>query len=107
MNRSPCRMMPARESRIRRSLCGEKQSQSAAEHSGQARRQPDRRIAVDVDTHVHPRDARAEEAGTVGKSDASRALGAVQCRIEKSSAQWDYGPCVEWGQTERKNNASQ
>ena len=99
--------MPARESRKRHSLCGEKQSQTAAEHSGQAHRQPDRRIAVDVDTHIHPRDARAEEARTVGKSDASRALGAIQCRIEESSAQRDNRPDVEWSQTERKNNASQ
>ena len=99
--------MPARESRKGHSLCGQKQSQTAAEHSGQATRHPDRRIAVDVDTHIYPRDTRAEKARTVGKSDASRALGAVQCSVEESSAQRDHRPDAEWSQTERKNNASQ
>ena len=106
MNPSPCRM-PASEARIRHSLCGEKQPQTAAEYSGQATRQPDRRIAVDVDTHIHPRDASAEKARTVGKSDTSGALGAVQRRVEEPSAQRDHRPDTEWSQTERKNNASQ
>ena len=54
-----------------------------------------------------PNDPRAEEARAVGKSDASRALGASQCYVEESGAQRDNRPDVKGGQTERKNNASQ
>ena len=52
-------------------------------------------------------DARAEEASTVGKSDASRALGAIQCRIEEASAERNNRPDVKRGEAERKNEASQ
>ena len=91
MNPSPCRM-PASEACIRHSLCGEKQPQTPAEYSGQATRQPDRGIAVDVYTHIHPRDARAEKARTVGKSDTSGALGAVQTEWKNNASQRGYAP---------------